>query len=447
MNTSTASEDRLGSGDLRVDGLLRRWQRWLLPAIVGAEEAQRDAAGETDLPRSLRDWIVDIVLFGSAVVVGLGFLASDHRDISSTLFAIDAVLAVPACLSLWTRRRHPVAVGCAAIGLALVSDGSAGAALVALFTVAVHCVPRRTLQLSAFSVAAGVSASIIYSAGHQIWGRLAFWLVMVIAVVGFGLYVRARRELLLSLQERARRAEGEQQLRVRQAQLAERGRIAREMHDVLAHRISLLSVHAGALEFNPDATPEEIARAASVIRVSARAAQEELREVVGVLRAGLGPEDMQAPQPTIADLCTLIEESRRAGMDLSLSNALEGEPLSPILGRTVYRLIQEALTNVRKHAPGQVVAIAINGDRTSGIRVEVVNRPRVGRAVAPDAQASGIDDAHDGGHVGSGMGLVGLAERVTLVGGRLTSEVRPGGGFRLMATLPWSDPDPEEPAE
>ena len=96
MDTSTASNDRLGSGDLRVHGLLPRWQRWLLPAIVGAEDAQRDAAGGTDLPRSLRDWVVDIVLFGFAVVVGLGFLASDHREVSSALFWIDAVLAVPA---------------------------------------------------------------------------------------------------------------------------------------------------------------------------------------------------------------------------------------------------------------------------------------------------------------------------------------------------------------
>ncbi|MFZ1992859.1 MAG: histidine kinase [Solirubrobacteraceae bacterium] len=448
MSTPTASEDRLVSGTLQVDGPLPRWQRWLLPAIIGAKDAQRDAAGGTDLPRSLRDWVVDTVLFGFAVVVGLGLLATDDHLVSPALFAIDAVLAVPACLSLWIRRRQPLAVGWAALGLGLVSDGSAGAALVGLFTVAVHCAPRRTLQLSAFSVAAGVSASIIYSEGHRIWGPLAFWLVMVIAVVGFGLYVRARRELLLSLQERARRAEDEQQLRVREAQLAERARIAREMHDVLAHRISLLSVHAGALEFHPDATAEEIARAASVIRVSARAAQEELREVVGVLRAGLGTEDLQPPQPTIADLARLIEESRNGGMDISVSDELDEKALSPIIGRTVYRLIQEALTNVRKHAPGQVVTIVIDGDRTAGMRVDVVNRPRVGRSVAPGAEARGTDDADDDGHVGSGVGLVGLAERVTLIGGRLTSEVLPGGGFRLMATIPWSDHDAEEgPAE
>jgi signal transduction histidine kinase len=101
------------------------------------------------------------------------------------------------------------------------------------------------------------------------------------------------------------------------------------------------------------------------------------------------------------------------------------------------------LTNIRKHAPGQLVAIVIDGHRTPGIRVEVVNRPRVGRAVAPVAKARGTD-AHDDGHVGSGMGLVGLGERVTLVGGQLTSEAPPEGGFRLTATLPWSDPDPED---
>lgn len=110
----------------------------------------------------------------------------------------------------------------------------------------------------------------------------------------------------------------------------------------------------------------------------------------------------------------------------------------------MYRLIREALTNARKHAPGQVVAIVVDGDRTAGVRVEVVNRPRVGWAVASDAQASGTDDAHDAGHVGSGTGLVGLAERVTLVSGRLTSEVLPEGGFRLMATLPWTDSDAKE---
>jgi signal transduction histidine kinase len=424
-----------------------RWLRWLMPAIMGVEDTKRNPDGGTDLPRSPRDWVVDIVLFGFAAFVGLGFLASDHNQVGTTVFVIDAVLAIPACLSLWFRRRHPLAVGWLAVGLALVSDGSGGAALVALFTVAVHCQPRRTLQLALLSAVDVATGSAIYTKSNFNVGAFTFWLVMTIAVVGFGLYVRARRELLLSLRELARRAEDEQQLRVREAQLAERARIAREMHDVLAHRISLLSVHAGALEFNPDASPEEIARAAGVIRVSARAAQEELREVIGVLRAGDEVEDVQPPQPTIDDLTRLVDESRRAGMDVSLANALKGGTLSPILGRTVYRVTQEALTNVRKHAPGQIVTIAIDGDGRTEVRVEIVNRPRVGQAGVTDTDTRGADESRDGDHVGSGMGLVGLAERVTLVGGRLTSETLPSGGFRLMATLPGTNADAEDAAD
>jgi signal transduction histidine kinase len=432
------------------DGRLPRWQRLLLPATIGAEYAGRDADGGTSLPRSLRDWLVDIALFLLAVIVGGAVLANHQHHVGRTLLVIDGVAAIAPCLALWVRRRHPLAVGWLAVGFSTFSNASGGAALVALFTVAVHCTPRRTLQLALLSAVAGVTNAAIYTNDGFDAGSLAFWLVMTVAVVLFGLYVRARRELVLSLQERARRAEDEQQLRAREAQLAERARIAREMHDVLAHRISLLSVHAGALEFNPDASPEEIARAAAVIRISAREAQEELRGVIGVLRASAETENTEPPQPTIADLARLIDESRAAGMDVTLTNAMEGRALSPILGRTVYRLIQEALTNVRKHAPGQVVAISIEDEPTAGMRVEVVNRPRVGQA--PTTIAAPHDDVAKrdgrvgkrGDHVGSGMGLVGLAERVTLVGGELTSEVLPEGGFRLAATLPWSGPEAEE---
>jgi signal transduction histidine kinase len=450
VNITATPDDRLGPGGSDSGELLPRWHRWLLPAILGAEDAGRDASGGSDLPRSLRDWLADIVLFGFAVLVGLAFLVSVHDRVSSTVFAIDVVLMIPASLSLWVRRRHPVAVGWLAVGVALVSDGAAGAAFVALFTVAVHCAPRRTLQLALLAAVDGATGSVIYAEGHSALGRLVSWLAVTVAVVGFGLYVRARRELLLSLRDRARRAENEQQLQVREAQLAERSRIAREMHDVLAHRISLLSVHAGALEFNPDASPEQIARAAGVIRVSARAAQEELREVIGVLRADAAEvDDVQPPQPTIADLPRLIEESRSAGMDVSMSNTLEQQALPPILGRTAYRLIQEGLTNARKHAHSQVVTIAIEGDRTAEVvRVEVVNRPRVGQSDSSEAHAQGVEAARGSDHVGSGMGLVGIAERVTLVGGRLISELLPEGGFKLIATLPWSDPEADEqPAE
>ena len=125
-------------------------------------------------------------------------------------------------------------------------------------------------------------------------------ILLTVVVVGWGLFARARRELVRSLQDRAARLETEQRLHVEQAREAERRRIAREMHDVLAHRVSLLSLHAGALEFRPDAPPEEIAEAAGVIRASAHSVMQELREVIGVLREG--EEGTERPQPTLADI-------------------------------------------------------------------------------------------------------------------------------------------------
>ena len=129
---------------------------------------------------------------------------------------------------------------------------------------------------------------------------------MAAGAVGWGLFVRARRALVRSLRDQAERAEDE-------ARAAERRRIAREMHDVLAHRLSLLSVHAGALEFRPDAPPEEVAEAAGVIRDSARAALDELRGVIGVLREDGGESFTEPPQPTIADLAALVEETGGPG--------------------------------------------------------------------------------------------------------------------------------------
>ena len=154
--------------------------------------------------------------------------------------------------------------------------------------------------------------------------------------------------MLLSLRERAERAEAAQQLQIEQAQHLERERIAREMHDVLAHRISLLSLHAGALEFRPDAPPEEIARAAGVIRASAHQALQDLREVIGVLRESPDGAAPERPQPTLADLPDLVEESRAAGMRVQLQNAIADLTDVPAgVGRSAYRIVQEGLTNAQ----------------------------------------------------------------------------------------------------
>ncbi len=171
--------------------------------------------------------------------------------------------------------------------------------------------------------------------------------------IGWGLFVRARRELVRSLRELADRAGDE-------ARAAERRRIAREMHDVLAHRLSLLSVHAGALEFRPDAPAEEVAEAAGVIRENARAALDELRGVIGVLREDGGESLTEPPQPTLADLAALVEESRAAGMRVTASIELGDAAPPAAVGRTAYRIVQEGLTNARKHAPGAAVTLTVD---------------------------------------------------------------------------------------
>src|SRR4029450_3306169 len=161
-----------------------------------------------------------------------------------------------------------------------------------------------------------------------------------------GLFIQYRRQLILSLRDRAARAETEGQLRAQQAQQRTRGEIAGEMHDVVGHRLSLLSVHAGALEFRPDASAEEIAGAARVIRENAHQALQDLREVVGVLRAPVG----ELPQPTLADVLPLVEESVRAGMRVDLRQGNGAVP--DLVGRTAYRVVQEALPNAAKAPPG-----------------------------------------------------------------------------------------------
>jgi len=259
------------------------------------------------------------------------------------------------------------------------------------------------------------------------WSQAALGIVCVAAVLAWGMFVRARRQLAQSLREGARRAESE---RVAQARQHERHRIAREMHDVLAHRISLLSLHAGALELRPDGPAEEIARAAGVIRDSAHQALEDLREVIGVLRADRAGDDCaedapERPQPTLVDLPELVDESRRAGMRVRLETRVADPAAVPVaVGRSAYRILQEGLTNARKHAHGAEVSVTARGSRGDGLTVEIRN-PWPLEAASTTAIP------------GAGSGIIGLAERASLAGGRLEHGRTPAGDFRLWAWLPW----------
>jgi signal transduction histidine kinase len=394
----------------------------LLPALLAAD------APEGRVRRSARDWAIDVLCFLLAVGFGVFMLYATGHGAKPTPHpprVPDVILGAAGCLLLWVRRRWPVPIAVALAVSGLFSVTSTGAAAIFVFTVAVH----RRFRTVALVAAAHVANSAVYSAFYRdpresYWVSIVWTVVLIGAVVAWGMFVRARRQLVLSLRDRAVRAESEQQLRVEQARHQERARIAREMHDVLAHRISLLSVHAGALEFRPDALPAEIAQAAGVIRASAHQALQDLREVIGVLRDDAGDGAPERPQPSLTDLPGLIDESRRAGMAVKWENRVNDVSVVPAnIGRSAYRTVQEGLTNARKHAPGAAVRVMVGGSAGTGLTVEVRN-PLV--KTAPDIP-------------GAGAGLIGLTERAMLAGGRLEHGRTVQGDFRVHAWLPWPE--------
>ncbi|MFI1258123.1 sensor histidine kinase [Streptomyces netropsis] len=394
---------------------------WLLPSAVAGPRASGDGSR-----RTVRDWVVDICCLAVAGVVGLLVVESLRHDpdVSGPLLLADQLIGAAACTALWLRRRWPAGLAVVLVVLSVVAPCAAGAMLVAVFTVAVHRPFKVVAAVGALAlVTAPVSAAVRPDPDLTFIVSAVAGVVLALTVIGWGMFLRSRRQLVLSLRERARRAEAEAGLRAERAQRLAREDIAREMHDVLAHRLSLLCVHAGALEFRPDAPPAEVVRAAGVIRDSAHQALQDLREVIGVLRAPGGGDEASRPQPTLAELDDLVEESRQAGMVVTFDGqVVDPRTVPPATGRTAYRIVQEALTNARKHAPGAEVTVRTAGDPRQGLTIEVVN-------------PAGKEES--GAVPGSGQGLIGLSERATLAGGRLAHGPTPDGGFRLHGWLPW----------
>jgi len=366
---------------------------------------------------------------GSALVA-LGIVAvqgewSSFGPWPSLAAVVDIVAGVLSIVLLLAVRHSPVRIALVLSALLTVSAAATPAAGTASLWVA----QRRRLPVAIGVALAGVAGHVIRAAWRPTPDRsMVLWTVVVAAsyaaLVGWGAQNQARRALVESLEDRARRAEEDQAHRVAEARRGERTKIAREMHDVLAHRLSLLAAYAGALEFRPDAPPDELARAAGVIRDGAHQALEELREVIGVLRDDPAEPESDRPQPTLSDLPRLLDEARAAGTPVRLDDRRADAGTVPdVLGRTVYRVVQEGLTNVRKHAPGQEATVLLGGRRGRNLLVVVINR-------------TGPDTADPGRIPGSGSGLVGLRERVQLAGGRL--DAKSGHGrFRLWAVLPW----------
>ncbi|RIQ20534.1 sensor histidine kinase [Jiangella rhizosphaerae] len=402
----------------------------LLPGMLLADPDD-DPARRGRVRRSVRDWIVDTLCFVIAILVGLmTYDAAMQNDPPELVQLVDLIVGALACLTLWWRRRWPVQLAVVLALLAIGVSSAAGAGVILMFTVAVHRRWAVALAVGALNVVSGLLFYRVYPDPALSFRWAALLTVLVVsAVTLWGMLVRSRRQLVLSLRERAHQAEAEAALRVERARHLERERIAREMHDVLAHRISLLSVHAGALEYRPDAPREDVANAAGVIRASAHQALQDLREIIGVLRAPSSDDDPDRPQPTLAQLPALVDESRQAGMRVTVVDELAGDGAEPppVVARCAYRVVQEALTNVRKHARGTGVCVMLTGGPGGGLAVEVRNRMPVGSAGR--ATTSEIP--------GTGTGLIGLAERVGLAGGTLEHGITRDGDFRVHAWLPW----------
>ena len=398
-----------------------------LRSLLTATDHERDERTQRPAARTRRDWIVDTACFAIAVAGGIyvaGALLENGDEPSSGAAALIVAGGVVACLAIWLRRRWPLGVALLAVILGSVSPAASGASVIALFTVAVHRRSVVAIAVVALAIALLPVYFSIYPDEIPFWVNVALATGIQAAVVGWGMFIRSQRELMLALRERTRQAEAERDLRVAQARSQERTRIAREMHDVLAHRISLLSLHAGALEVRPDAPPAEIARAAGVVRACAHEALEDLREVIGVLRTDRPDGASERPQPTIADVGDLVEESQAAGMAVTLAQRVDAERLPVATGRAVYRIVQEGLTNARKHAPSAAVVVTIGGAPDDGLTVEIVSRRPLAQLGLPEIP-------------GGGAGLIGLGERVSLAGGRLEHGRSENGDYRLWAWLPW----------
>ena len=366
-------------------------------------------------------WLeLGLALLGT-IAVGAGGATGDRGLVPVGVFAI--LTALLFLLQLTLRRRLPLVPFLLSALLSVVSPALNGFLLLLAYAVGRY-VGRWPLRLTA-AITGVVVVAQPWSGGNP-GDQVSRWLGGIVLVVlpgAVGVYVRTRALLLAALRERAERAEGERELLAREAVLTERTRIAREMHDAVGHRVSLMVLQAGAIEMAA-ADRQRVVQLAGQVQTAGRQALDELRQMVGVLRAeDAGADDAapRAPQPGLADLPALVAQSCAAGMAVELRMPPEGSaPVEPAAGRAAYRVVQEALTNAGKHAPGAAVQVAV--ERPAGqLALTVVN----------SSPSRRVDDAPGGGY-----GLVGLGERVRTLGGQLHAGPRLDGGFEVEAVLP-----------
>lgn len=360
------------------------------------------------------------------------------------LIVVDVLLA-PIAIGLIALRRHLVAAS-AIVLLSSVSALSAGAVCIAIVSIAAARSLRVTLILGVVFVATSVGSSLLLpDASAEGDATLTWWSIPALALVTYvvlallGLLIGSRRRLITSLRFQADSARREQQALADGARSAERSRIAREMHDALGHRLSLIAMHAGALESRDDLSPAETRTAAGVVRESAHQAMTDLREVLGVLReSSPGSTDATNPSggtdlPTLDHLDDLIADGIGGGVIPTVRwTGMTADDLAALpesTSRHLYRFAQEALTNVRRHAAGRPTEIMVEAEgrgASRSIAMTVRNRPA---PPAPESGAAATDRA-------PGYGLTGLSERARLAGGTLTTE-RDDEWFTVRMVLPW----------
>ncbi len=344
------------------------------------------------------------------------------------LFVLDIGLGAVAIGLYPFRARSPLLVTVLIVAICAVSQLAAAAAVFAVVSLATRRRWREMMVICPVFVAAVFVNDLVLPIpdSSSWWQLLALIVVLLSVMVLSGLYIGGRRQLQASLEQQLAGTRREQAALLDSAKVGERARIAREMHDVLAHRLSLVALHSGALEFRTDLDPAESRATAGVIRDNAHHALTELREVLGVLREEADTFE-PAPQPTLASLSSLLEDSRAAGnaitLDLDSALAAELAELPDTTSRHLYRVIQEALTNARRHAPAEPVRVRLHGRRGRQVGVAVSNR--MAEYPAPTRQPT------------SGLGLVGLHERVRLAGGHLVAGQDDDRWFRVKAELPW----------
>jgi signal transduction histidine kinase len=364
--------------------------------------------------RWVRRITTPVAVDAALVVVCLSLTALAAKTPWSPLpVAVILIAGVLGSLAQGWRRRRP-ALASLAGSVAYALSGNPGPLLIGLYSGAAYAPRRRVWALGLFG-AAGIAAYLWIDAGRLTTSDAAWAALGALALVALGAYVATRRALYASLKERAEGAETQRRMLEQQARSDERARIAAEMHDVLAHKVSLIALHAGALEVTAADAEPRLRDGAALIRGTAREALQELRQVLGMLRTDLDPGASQA------DLAALVAASVQAGQPVELRD--DAGPLPAPLARVVYRIAQEGLTNAHKHAPHAPTTVSVERDDSRSVIVSVHN----GRGVRPSDLP------------GSGSGLVGLAERVRLMGGTIHGGPEASGGWLLRADLPWSE--------